>query len=460
MVRDARQAGNVADSSRAQQAAPAARPGRRVSLAGWSFAQFTLLPVLLVLAGLLPGVALLLAGQLRPAPLLLIAVPLAVIMITAVTHRVPGWRLVPVLARAGQGKPVRAWAGWWGLGGTLAVAIGYGAWQILLNSPQIIVLREPGAAFQVGYWIAGHGSLPITQSLAAFGGAHAGLSFASAGFGTTVAGASGSAVASGSAAGSAARAGIAPAVHARAGHPAGRRLVDPRHATAALVPPGARGAGPGHLRRAGRAAGWPAVGPGRRGHPGLTLPEQYTSRAAFPEPLLQILLLRRAVPGGGLADGPRRPRLAPATPAGCAGRTGCRPRMAAAALGGLALGLASLVSLGALPLLIPVIPFLGAAGRGPAAAALPLGLGVLAGAGVRPGRQLAGRAGLAGRSGLPGAAGQPARGVAAVLTVAVLARAWPAAGAGAGSGWPGARGGWRLPEAWPPCWWPPWWSHS
>ena len=132
-----------------------------------------MLPVLLVLAWLLPGVALLLAGQLRPAPLLLIAVPLAVIMITAVTHRVPGWRLVPVLA-GGQGKPVRAWAGWWGLGGTLAVAIGYGAWQILLNSPQIIVLREPGAAFQVGYWIAAHGSLPITQSLAAFGGAHPG----------------------------------------------------------------------------------------------------------------------------------------------------------------------------------------------------------------------------------------------------------------------------------------------
>ena len=58
------------------------------------------------------------------------------------------------------------------------------------------------------------------------------------------------------------------------------------------------------------------------------------------------------------------------------------PSAAAAALGGLALGLAALVSLSVLPDLIPVIPFVGLLAVRPAGPqALPLGLGVLAGAG-------------------------------------------------------------------------------
>jgi len=67
-----------------------ARPRRRVSVAGPTFAQLTAVPVLLVMAWLLPGLGLLLAGRLRPAPLILIAVPLAVIMLAAALRRVPG----------------------------------------------------------------------------------------------------------------------------------------------------------------------------------------------------------------------------------------------------------------------------------------------------------------------------------------------------------------------------------
>ena len=121
------------------------------------------------------------AGQLRPAPLVLIAAPLAVILIAAVGRRVPGQRLITAPGAGGPGGPAAAWTGWWGLAGTIAVAAGFGAWQIRLNSPQVIVLRQPGALFQVGYWIAGHGSLPIPESLRAFGGAHPGLTFASTG---------------------------------------------------------------------------------------------------------------------------------------------------------------------------------------------------------------------------------------------------------------------------------------
>ncbi len=412
MVRDARPAGGVAGSS-GQKPAPVVRPTRRVSIAGRSFAQVTVLPVLLVLAWLLPGVALLLAGQLWPAPLVLIAVPLAVIMITAVTHRVPGWRLVPVLA-GGQGKPVRAWAGWWGLGGTLAVAVGYGAWQILLNSPQIIVLRQPGAVFQAGYWIAQHGSLPITQSLTAFGGAHPGLTFSSAGFGPA------------GAVSAAAGGGIAPEF--MPGLPillAGGWWIHGISA-AALVPPvlGALAlVSFGGL--AGRLIG-PQWAPAAVIILALSLPEQYTSRAAFLAPLEQILAFgglclvvdsltspRGRAMLAGYADWLRWPDWLP-------------PRTAAAALGGLALGMTTVVSLGALPFLIPVIPFLGLAVLARRPVVVPFGAGLLAGlvCGLAAG-QLAGP----GYRASPGFAVRPISliaGVAALLMLAgVLLALWP-----------------------------------
>ncbi len=382
-----------------------------------------MLPVLLVLAWLVPGVALLLPGQFQPAPMLLIAVPLAVIMITAVTHRVPGWRLVPVLA-GGQGRPVRAWAGWWGLGGTLAVAVGFGAWQIALNSPQIIVLREPGAVFQLGYWIAGHGSLPITQSLAAFGGAHPGLTFGSAGFGTTGAGA-GASSAGASGAGAAAG-GIAPEfmpglpillaagwwIH---GMPAAA-LIPPILGALALITFGGL---------AGRLIG-PQWAPAAAAILGLSLPELYTSRAAFLQPLEQILVFgglclvvdSLTSPRGramltGYADWLRWPDWLP-------------PRTAAAALGGLALGMTTAVSLGALPFLIPIIPFLGVAVLTRQQVVIPFGVGVLGGlvCGLAAGQLAA-----PGYRAAPGFAVRPMSliaGVTALVTLAcVLVALWP-----------------------------------
>lgn len=413
---------------------------RRVSIAGRSFAQVTVLPVLLVLAWLLPGVALLLAGDLQPAPLVLIAVPLAVIMITAVTHRVPGWRLVPVLA-GGQGKPVRAWAGWSGLAGTLAVAVGYGAWQILLNSPQIIVLRQPGAMFQAAYWIAAHGSLHITQPLAAFGGAHPGLTFGSAGFGTTGTGAAGPGSAGASSAG------IAPEfmpglailvaggwwIH---GLPAAV-LVPPVLGALALVTFGGL---------AGRLIG-PQWAPAAAAVLGLSLPEQYTSRAAFLQPLEQILLFgglclvvdsltspRGQAMLAGYADWLRWPDWLP-------------PRTAAATLGGLALGMTTVASLGALPFLIPVIPFLGVAVLARRPVVVPFGTGLLAGlvCGLAAGQLAA-----PGYRDAPGFAVRPVSLIAVVAAVVMLAGLllawWPAVRRRARAVLAGAAR-WWLPEA-------------
>ena len=288
----ARQAGPAAES---REPAATVRLGRRVPGAWWCFNQVTVLPVLLAMAWLIPGTALLMAGRLRPAPLVLIAAPLAVILIAAVGRRVPGQRLITAPGAGQPGRAAAAWTGWWGLAGTIAVAAGFGAWQIRLNSPQVIVSRQPGALFQVGYWIAGHGSLPIPESLRDFGGAHPGLTFASTGL-----------------AAGARRPG--PAVRAGAGDRHGRRLVDPRHDHGRAGQPGARSARGAHLRWSRGPAGRPAVGPTRGRGPG-----RHAARAVH-EPVGvrrapgAAAAARRAVPGGRLAHHPGRPGLAAQLP--------------------------------------------------------------------------------------------------------------------------------------------------
>lgn len=394
--------------------------------AGWCFTQITLLPVLLALAWLIPAAALLMAGRLRPAPMVLISVPLAVLLIAAVLRRVPGPRLLPEPGAAQPGQPVPSWAGWWGLAGTIAVAAGFGAWQIRLNSPQIIAARQPGAVFQLAYWIAGHGSLPIPQSLQDFGGAHPGLRFASTSLAATHGGLTPQ---------------FAPGL-ALLG--AGGWWIHGM-TTAALASPvlGALAVLTfGGL--AGRLAG-PQWAPPAALILAVTLPQQYTSRSAFFEPLAQLLLL------GGMclvADS-----LTVRADAGWLRYPGrlrwpgwLSPGMAATALGGLALGLAALASLSVLPDLIPVIPFTGllVAARRPQA--LPLAAGVLAGAGYSL---------LTSWVTAPAALAQPgfpvrpvilaAAGVTLATTAAVAVTAWPPARA-----WTlraaGAALRWRVPD--------------
>ncbi len=402
----ARQAGRVAESSR-REPAPAVRQTRRVPLSGRVFAQVTVVPVLLVMAWLVPGLLLLLGGWLRPAPLVLIAVPLAVLMITAVVRRVPGQRLGAALGPApDRPGPARGWAGWWGLGGTLAVAAGFGAWQIALNSPQLIVLRDPGAQFQLGYWLAGHGALPITQSLSAFGGPHPGLGFASAGFASSGPGLLPDFMPG---------LGIILAGGWWAHGMTAAALASPLIGALAVLTVGGL---------AGRLAG-PQWAPVAALILALSLPEQYTSRSAFAEPLIQLLLF------GGLSLVVDALTIRPGDgwPGSNAGRLRwpwwLPPPAAAAALGGFAIALTSVVSLGTLPYLIPVIPFLGAAVVGRWPQVVPFGIGVLAGVGCGI---AAGHLAAPAYLNAPGFSVRPASvitaGTALVTLVAVLAALW------------------------------------
>ena len=242
------------------------------------------------------------------------------------------------------------------------VAVGFTIWQLAFNSESLIVLRNPGAYLQTGYWIAQHGSLPIPQSLAAFGGSHPGLGFSSTGF-----------FASGTS--------VVPGL--MSGLPlllAGAFWV---HGTSAAAAMGPILGGLGVLAfggLVGRLVG-PQWAPAGAVVLGFTLPQLYTSRAPFSETAAQVLLfgglslvadalaLGYAArdpgsppvlqePATEVLDGPGwRRRLSP-RPLRLLSR-GHAPQQALMGLGGLALGLCCVVRFDGLLDVLPAIPFVG-----------------------------------------------------------------------------------------------------
>ena len=363
-----------------RQPTAAAAPGPNVG--GPAFARITVLPTILVVAWLLVGLPLLLAGVFLPAPELLIAVLVAVALITGVRRVPENWpRALSRPARSS--RPASGGPAWWGLAGTLVVAAGFAAWQLRFSSDTAIVIRDPGAYLQTGYWLAQHGSLPIPQSLTRFGGAHPGLSFSSTGFFS-----SGGAIVPGVMSGLPLILAAGFWVH---GITTGQVMGPIIGALAVLAFGGL----------AGRLAG-PRWAPAAALVLAVTLPEQYTSRAPFAEPLMQVLLFgglslvldALALSGtGGSAKTETMPlaRVTPGRLSAAAARFGRRwlqpggwytPQRAAMALGGLALGLTSLVRIDGLFDVLPGIMFVGVlVVRRRSASAIAFGIGLVVGVG-------------------------------------------------------------------------------
>jgi hypothetical protein len=325
--------------------------GRR---AGGLFGAITVVPALLVAAWLLPGLPLLLAGRLSAPPLVFMCSPVAVGLCYIALRRQPvswpGFR--------GTSSQVQ----WWAVAATVAVAAGFAAWQIAERSQQLIVVRDPAAYLQTAAWIARHGLLPIPQEAGAFGGAHPGLSFASAGY-------------------SAVGSGLVPQF--MTGLPlvlAGAIWLGGIPAALVLTPLIGACAVLSFGGLAGRLVGtrWAPVAAAALA---LSLPEQYTSRGTFGEPLVQVLLF------GGLClliDSLVIARQPGAVP----GPAGSREPSAApgqdrvlAALAGLALGLTSLVRIDGLSDIVLAVPFLSLLLMARRRQAIPFGLGLVAGAG-------------------------------------------------------------------------------
>ncbi|MGH3219780.1 MAG: hypothetical protein ACRDPY_13915, partial [Streptosporangiaceae bacterium] len=354
----------------ADAAAPAALVGVRAS--GWLLRAVTVIPAMLAAAWLLPGFPLLLTGRFTALPMVLMFAPLAVGLCYFAVRQLPsGW---PGLRARPAGIP--APVPWWATAGTVAVAVVFAAWQIAYHTEQIIYLRDPATYLQVGYWIAHHGSLPIPQSVAAFGGPHAGLSFASVNYYPR-----GSGIVPQFMSGMP----IVLAASVWLGGVPAALVTTPLIGGCAILSFGGL---------VGRLAGakW---APAAAAVLALTLPEQYTSRSTFSEPLAQVLLF------GGLCllvdsmlvrrqHASRQPdkdsrtepgRLAPWESRENAGRDWPGQDMVLAGLGGLALGLTVGVRVDGLSDILPAVPFLGLLVAARRRQAAPFGAGLVIGVG-------------------------------------------------------------------------------
>ncbi|MGH3301166.1 MAG: hypothetical protein ACRDOK_05640, partial [Streptosporangiaceae bacterium] len=122
---------------------------RPADAAGILLARLTVLPAVLLVAWLIPGVPLLLGHVFLPVPALLISVPVGAVLIVVGLRAVPAaWpRLLPA-GRAAE----RSWATWFGLLATVAVVAGLTGWQLRYGSESLIVVRDPGTYLQTGYW--------------------------------------------------------------------------------------------------------------------------------------------------------------------------------------------------------------------------------------------------------------------------------------------------------------------
>jgi len=361
------------------------------------FAAVTIAPALLVMAWLLAGLPLLLAGRFSDIPMLIISIPLAVALLFLVMRDLPSawphgvrelWdrtrdRPVPPEAPAPGTQPApgdsavtdvqsepepsptgaesrpRTDVPWWALIGTLVVAAGFAAWQLAENSQQIIVLRDPASYLQFAYWIAHQGSTHIPESLPAFGGPKAGMTFGSLGFfqsgGTIV---------------PQFMAGLPMilAIGVWAGGPLAAVAMAPFIGAAAVL---------AFAGLVGRLAGgrWAPAGALVLA---ISLPEQYTSRNTFSETLAQIMLfggLCMLADSFTLTSG----RHTATPPVTASWRDGPAPNVALAFFGGLAIGLTLLIRIDSISDLLPAIPFLGILLLTRRAQALPFGLGLVIG---------------------------------------------------------------------------------
>ncbi len=311
--------------------------------AGLLLARLTVAPTLLAAAFLLASFPLLLIGWFRPAPVMLLSRLVAAVIVPVGLRRVPGLR-----AATQQARDSRRWAlpgdpeqrearrtPWWPLVSLLVIALAFFAFQAAYHSQFILITRDPGSYMQFAVWISGHGSLPIPTDSAAFGGAK-GVWFQ--GFAMYQVGDS-----------------ITPQFMAglpmalAAAHWVGginaSLLMGPFFGAVAIVVFGGLAARLLGARWAPLAALIMAA----------SLPQMFTSRSTYSEPLAQILFL------GGLAlvlDSLRASHAAPAAKARWDFVRADSARVLAL-LAGLAFGITLLVRLDGPSDVLPVIPYLG-----------------------------------------------------------------------------------------------------
>lgn len=336
------------------QASPGEASGAR-DTAGALYARLTALPALLVVPFLLTSFPLLLLGWFRPVPVIVAWLVLAAVIVPF------GWRRIPSAAGglgwgapSGEGKRTP----WWTLAALLAVVVGFGIDQGLYHSQFIIIWEDAASYTQFAFWIATHGSLPIPQHAAAFGGAP-GIGFDSPAFYQV-----GHTIVPQFMAGEPLALSLGYWAHGMSG----LLLMAPLLGAGAVLTFGGLAA-----RLVGPRWGWLAALA-----IGVSLPQVYTSRNTYSETLTQILLL------GGLAlwiDSQRTDRgEADAGRWRTAWRSQWRSKTHALAfLAGLVLGIGLLVRIDTPSDILLGVPFCGLLVLDRRRQWIPLSIGVLIG---------------------------------------------------------------------------------
>jgi hypothetical protein len=317
--------------------------------AGRVLAWLSVLPALLIMAFLLAGFVLLFIGHFTPVLTVVLSVVVAVPLVVLGLRWLPAVTAAPVFAARAPGgasarAPGRSRTPWWAVAGVVAVAIAFAANQAAYHSQFIIVMRDPASYFQFAEWLSHHGSLPIPQDRAAFGHSPGSLlafnSFAYYQVGNHV------------------------VPQFMAGLPmvlAGAMWVGGAHAALLTAP--ALGA-LGVLAFGGLTAR--LVGP--RWAPlaclalAIAMPQQFTSRASYSEPLAQILFL------GGLC-----------LVVDCIARDRMPGSRIIAAIAGLAMGVTVLVRIDGVSDVLPLVPYCALLLAGRRQQALPLAAGTAVG---------------------------------------------------------------------------------
>ena len=313
--------------------------------AGQLLTGLTVLPVLLVTAWLLAGLPLLLLGWFRPAPQIVLFVLVAAVLVPVTLRRVPTLAPPALQGTRGTGRTP-----WWPVAAMVIIALGFAAWQARYHSQFVIVTRDPASYFQFATWISKHGSLPVPTDDSAFGGTHGVLAFYGYAY---------------------YQVGNAVIPQFMAGLPmllAGVIWVGGLHL--ALLAPSVLGAA-ALLTFGGLAARLI----GARWAPlamlilAVSLPQLFTSRTTYSEPLAQIMLI------GGLC--------LVVDALGRQGRQagGARAARVLAAVAGLALGLTILVRVDGASDILPVILYCGGLVLARSRLALPLIAGLAVGGG-------------------------------------------------------------------------------
>jgi hypothetical protein len=161
------------------QAVPVHPEPQVTDAVGLLFGRLSVLPALLALPFLLTAFPLLLLGWFKPVPVIAAWLLLAAVIVPAGWRRIPSVAGAPDFGTPSAGRVSRTPR--WTLAAVAAIAIAFGIDQAVYHSQFIIVMLDPASYMQFASWISQHGSLPIPQQAAAFGGAPH-ISFASAAF--------------------------------------------------------------------------------------------------------------------------------------------------------------------------------------------------------------------------------------------------------------------------------------